>query len=165
MSMERTRAAIRLLYDEVVNKGNLDVMDEVFTSDVEMSTSAIVEGPEPEYGIERLKPALVKMREAFPGLRATIEDHFDGGDRVVARVHFYGHLPEEPNTNDGKHLLWTSGEVFRIYDGKVAEQFGSQDNVDLLRKAELAPLEVTKPLSNTAPTRRRIDPFSRENNP
>lgn len=147
MSLERNKAAIRRLYEEVVNKGNLDAMGEVLTYDVEVNTSAIIEDPEPEYGIERLKPAFVKMREAFPGLHATIEDLFGEGDRVVARVHFHGHLPGEPDTPEGKRLLWTSVDVFRMYDGKVAEQFGSQDNVHLLREAGVVPLEVTNPIS------------------
>jgi predicted ester cyclase len=105
------------------------------------------------------------MRDAFPGLRATVEDLFGEGDRVVARTNFYGHLPGEPNTPQGKRLLWTSVDVFRMYGGKVAEQLGSQDNVHLLREAGVVPLEVTNPLSIDAPSRRGIDAFSYEKTP
>ena len=147
MSVEQNKGVIRRLYGEVVNKGNLDAMEEVFCHDVEMNTSAIPEDAEPEYGVDRLKPAFIKMREAFPGLRATIEDLFGEGDRIVARVQFYGHVRGEPDTPEGKRLLWTSVDVFRMYDGKVAEQFGSQDNVNLLRGAGVVPLEVTKPIT------------------
>ena len=147
MSIERNKAAIRRLYQEVVNEGNLDALEEVFTYDVEVNTTAIPEDPEPEYGFERLKPAFMRMREAFPGLHAAIDDLFGEGDRVVARVHFYGHLPGEPDAPEGKRRLWTSVDVFRMYDGKVVEQFGSQDNVRLLRETGVVPLEVTNPLS------------------
>ena len=147
MSLERNKAAIRRLYQEVVNEGNLDAMEEVFTYDVEVNTSAIPEDAEPEYGVERLRPAFIRMLEAFPGLHAAIDDLFGEGDRVVARVHFYGHLPGETDAPEGKRRLWTSVDVFRMYDGKVAEQFGSQDNVHLLRETGVVPLEVTKPIT------------------
>ena len=165
MSIERNKAAIRRLYQEVVNEGNLDALEEVFAYDVEVNTSAIPEDPEPEYGFERLKPAFMRMREAFPGLHAAIDDLFGEGDRVVARVHFYGHLPGEPDAPEGKRRLWTSVDVFRMYDGKVAEQFGSQDNVRLLRETGVVPLEVTSPLSAGPGGRRGIDSFSREGQP
>ena len=112
MSLERNKAAIRRLYQEVVNEGNLDAMEEVFTYDVEVNTSAIPEDPEPEYGVERLRPAFIRMLEAFPGLHAAIDDLFGEGDRVVARVHFYGHLPGETDAPEGKRRLWTSVDVF-----------------------------------------------------
>jgi HAMP domain-containing protein len=165
MSLARDKAAIRLLYSEVINKGNLDALREIYHHDSEMNTSAIPEDPEPEYGFERLKPAFVKMRDAFPGLRATIEDIFGEDDRVVVRANFYGHVAGEPNTPEGKRLLWSSVDVFRMYGGKVAEQFGSQDNVQLLRDAGVVPLEVTNPLSADAPSRRGIDAFSYEKSP
>lgn len=165
MSLERNKAAIRRLYSEVINKRNLAALHEIYHYDAEMNTSAIPEDPEPEYGIERLKPAFIKMQDAFPGLRATIEDIFGEADRVVVRANFYGHLSGEADTPDGKRLLWTSVDVFRMYDGRVAEQFGSQDNVDLLRDAGVVPLEVTNPLSTNAPSRRGIDAFSHEKSP
>ena len=166
MSIERNKAAIRRLYQEVVNEGNLNALEEVLAYDVEINTSAIPEDPEPEYGIERLKPAFMRMRQAFPGLHAVIDDLFGEGDRVVARVRFHGHLPGEPDAPEGRRLLWTSVDVFRMYDGKVAEQFGSQDNVRLLREAGVVPLEVTNPLSSDGGGGRRgIDAFSRESQP
>ena len=165
MSIERNKAAIRRFYQEVVNEGNLDALEEVFTYDLEVNTSAIPEDPEPEYGFERLKPAFMRMREAFPGLHAAIDDLFGEGDRVVARVHFYGHLPGEPDAPEGKRRLWTSVDVFRMNNGKVVEQFGSQDNVRLLRETGVVPLEVTNPLSAGPGGRRGIDSFSRESQP
>ncbi len=165
MSIERNKAAIRRFYQEVVNEGNLDALEEVFTYDLEVNTSAIPEDPEPEYSFERLKPAFMRMRQAFPGLHAAIDDLFGEGDRVVARVHFYGHLPGEPDAPEGKRRLWTSVDVFRMYDGKVVEQFGSQDNVRLLRETGVVPLEVTNPLSAGPGGRRGIDSFSREGQP
>ncbi|PZC48171.1 MAG: putative ester cyclase [Chloroflexi bacterium] len=163
MSLQQNKAAIRRFYAEVINKGNLDAMADVFNYDAEMNTTAIPEDPEPEYGIDRLKPAFIKMREAFPGLQATIEDLFGEGDRVVARANFYGHLPGEPNTPGGKHLLWTSVDVFRMHKGKVAEQFGSQDNVHLLRDNGVVPLKVTKPITAMGSTTTGFSTFAPQN--
>lgn len=129
------KAAIRRFYEEVINQGNIEVLADIYMADVEVNTTAIPEPDYPQYGFERMKPTFAKMREAFPGLHVVIDDLIEEKDRVAARVHYHGHLPGEANDPLGRQLLWTAVDIFRMYHGKIAEHFGSQDNVELLEEA------------------------------
>lgn len=132
---QNNKAAIRRLYEEVINQGNIDALEDIYTWDVEVNTTAIPEPNYPQYGFERLKPTFAKMHEAFPGLHAVVDDLIEEKDRVAARVHYHGHLPGQSDDPSGRQLLWTGVDVFRMYRGQIAEHFGSQDNVELLEEA------------------------------
>ncbi len=129
------KAVIRRLYEEVINQGRVDVLEDIYTWDVEVNTTAIPEPDYPQYGFERMKPTFAKMREAFPGLQAVIDDLVEEKDRVAARVRYHGNLPGSANNPTGRQLLWTGVDIFRMYRGKIAEHFGAQDNLELLEEA------------------------------
>ena len=72
--------------------------------------------------------------EAFPDLRLTVEDIFSVEDRVAARVAFRGTHRGEfqgvPPT--GKEVAFTSIEIDRMADGKVAEHWFEMDLLGLM---------------------------------
>ena len=74
--------------------------------------------------------------QAFRGLRLTVEDILAEGDMVAARVSFRGTHTGEfqgiPPTN--KEVAFTSIEIDRMEDGKVAEHWFELDLVGLLRQ-------------------------------
>ena len=98
----------------------MDVLEDIYTWDVEVNTTAIPEPDYPQYGFERMKPTFAKMREAFPGLQAVIDDLVEEKDRVAARVRYHGNLPGQANNPTGRQLLWTGVDIFRMYRGKIA---------------------------------------------
>jgi predicted ester cyclase len=81
MSVEENKALLRRFFEEVYNKGNLAVADELvaegYVSHNELDIQVL--GPE---GIKR---AATMQRDAFPNLHTTIEDLIAEGNEVVVR--------------------------------------------------------------------------------
>jgi steroid delta-isomerase-like uncharacterized protein len=73
---------------------------------------------------------------AFPDLRLTVEDIMAEGDMVAARVSFRGTHAGEfqgiPPTN--KQVAFSSIEINRMEDGKVAEHWFELDMLGLLQQ-------------------------------
>lgn len=119
----------RRLIEEVFNRGNLQVADElVATGSVEHQQPGMGDGPE---GVKRVATTL---RGAFPNFTLTIEDLVVDGDRVWARQRgggtnlgsFFGH----PAT--GKTAYIEVFDVVRFEDGKVVEHWGVPDQLGML---------------------------------
>jgi predicted ester cyclase len=79
--------------------------------------------------------------EAFPDLRLTVEDILSGGNMVAARVAFRGTHRGEfqgiPPT--GKEVAFSSIEIDRMVDGKVAEHWFEMDLLGLMRQLGAIP--------------------------
>ena len=79
--------------------------------------------------------------EAFPDLRLTVEDIFSEGDMVAARVAFRGTHRGEfqgiPPT--GKEVAFSSIEIDRMVDGKVAEHWFEMDLLGLMQQLGAIP--------------------------
>ena len=72
--------------------------------------------------------------EAFPDLRLTVEDNFSSEDMVAARVSFRGtHRGEcQSIAPTGKEVAFSSIEIDRMVDGKVAEHWFEMDLLGLM---------------------------------
>jgi predicted ester cyclase len=79
--------------------------------------------------------------EAFPDLRLTVEDIFSGGNMVAARAAFrgthHGEFQGIPPT--GKEVAFTSIEIDRMVDGKVAEHWFEMDLLGLMQQLGAIP--------------------------
>lgn len=76
------------------------------------------------------------MQHAFPGIQARIDDIFSAGDRVAVRLTFQGTHKGEflgiPAT--GRDVEYSSIELYRVADGKLAEEWISSDTATLMRQ-------------------------------
>ncbi len=134
---EENKAIVRRGTEEGFGGGNLDVADDVAADDFVNHTP--VAGQEP--GREGLKGAVTTLRTAFPDLRVEIEDLIAEGDKVAARTtmrgthrgDFFGIPPS------GKVVEMTGVHVLRIADGKIAEHWGSNDDLGLMRQLGVVP--------------------------
>jgi steroid delta-isomerase-like uncharacterized protein len=74
------------------------------------------------------------MQAAFPGIQARIDDIFGSGDRVAVRLTFRGTHGGEfqgiPAT--GREVTYTSIELYRVADGKLAEEWIASDVTSLM---------------------------------
>jgi predicted SnoaL-like aldol condensation-catalyzing enzyme len=82
MSTEENKALARRVLEEMFNKGNLDLADEVFAPDYVDHDPAM---PEDIRGPEGFKEYVSMFRTAFPDLHLEIEDQVAEGDKVVTR--------------------------------------------------------------------------------
>ena len=79
---ESNKNVVRRLFEEVWNKGNLQVADELFAPNYvhrDASTPDVGRGPESE------KKRATLYRTAFPDIRFTIEDVIAERETVIAR--------------------------------------------------------------------------------
>ena len=131
-------AAARRLIDELWNKGNLSVADEIVHPDVVGHDPAL---PEEIRSPSDLKQAVSGYRAAFPDLRFIIDDLFSAGDKVIYRWHTEGtHTGElQGLAPTGKSGSVTGINIDRFVDGKVAESWAQWDNLGLMQQLGAVP--------------------------
>ena len=137
MSEENKRIDRRLI-EEVWNRGNFSIVDEVVASDYlgHSSTPA-----DETHGREGYKRFYATLREAFPDFRVTVEDQIAEGDKVVtrwtARGTHQGEFQGMPPT--GKHGAITGITIDRIANGKVVECWTNADDLGMMRLLGVVP--------------------------
>lgn len=136
MAPTEIKAKARRLYEDVLNAGKLDVLNEVATA------GFIEHDPLPGQtdGLEGLRQRVVMLRD---GLAATyaIQDLIAEGDRVVVRWTNEGTHAAEflgiPAT--GKRFSIAGIDIFRVEDGKLAEHWHVVDQFALMQQLGLLP--------------------------
>src|SRR5437764_13443655 len=81
MGEEENKATARMFYDEVVNRGNIGVIDKVTAENYVDHTAA----PGMPPGREGEKQWFLMLRAAFPDGHATLDDLIAEGDKRVVR--------------------------------------------------------------------------------
>jgi steroid delta-isomerase-like uncharacterized protein len=140
MLLETNKTLSRRFFDEVWNKGNLAVIDEIITKDHVNSGPGTISGL--PNGPEGSKQFVTTYRNAFPDVRFTIVDQIAEGDKVVTRwsaegTH-KGELAGFPAT--GKSSTVTGIVVDRIVNGKIAESWGIFDEFGMMQQLGAIPM-------------------------
>ena len=85
VSTAANKALVRRYWDEVVNPGNLDLIDELY------APNFVLHAPDGDvYGPDGVRRQLAAYRAAFPDLAVTLEDLLAEGDKVVRRFTLRG---------------------------------------------------------------------------
>jgi predicted ester cyclase len=81
------------------------------------------------------------IRLAIPDIRCEIEQMIVAGDRVVAHLHFRGHLTGRFGRiqGQGQTIDFIATDIYRVADGRVAENWHIEDNLTLQRQLGLIP--------------------------
>lgn len=114
------KALIRRLFEEAINRGNLAIVNEVFSADfVDHSTPGQPAGP------GGVRDYFAAIRGGFPDVQVALEDVLADGDKVVVRTTWRGiHLGSyEGIAPTGKPAMRTLIQVFRIADGVIIEEW------------------------------------------
>ena len=87
-------------------------------------------------GVEGPLFASRNFRAAVPDLAATVDEMLVVGDRVVGRLHFTGHFTGRFNGVQGKGQTvdFIATDIYRIADGRIAENWHLEDNLTLLQQ-------------------------------
>lgn len=130
MSVDANKALIRRFYEQVWDKGNLDVADEVFAADYirhDLRQTAAPPGPPGQ------KQVAAAFREAFPDLRFEVELVLGEGDYVAARWTATGthSRPWGGLEPTGRSVDYTGVNIFRFENGRVAEIWNFRDDLGL----------------------------------
>jgi len=138
MSVEQNKAIMSRLVEEAINKGNLNMFDEVAVPDAVDHTLP----PGMPSGAAGNKMFFGMLRTAFPDIHYTIEDAIAEGDYVVQRVTGQGTMKGEfmGMKPTGKHAKWSEIHIVRLKNGKIVEHWGNVDQMGMLQQLGLVPM-------------------------
>lgn len=128
---------VQRFYDELWNKGNLDIADELFSPDFKGHAP----GDTGANGPEGVKQFVATWRAAFPDLTITIDDQYEEGEAVGTRFtcrgtqtgSLYGIPPS------GNAITMYGMAITHIVDGKVTSDWGEFDVLGLLMQMGIIP--------------------------
>jgi predicted ester cyclase len=148
---EQNKIIIRKLYDNAYNQGLIGIIDDMYSPEVELHIAGIPEDP---FGPLPIKQLVTMMRTAFPDFHTTIDELIDSGDKVVACVSFNGKFQGTfSGHSPGENLSWWKRiDIYRLYNGKIVEQWGDRDDYTTLQRIGVAVPKVKdeRPLAREA---------------
>lgn len=130
---------IKRFYTEVLEGGNLSLIDELTADDFVDHEEALPGQPPGKEGVRFFVNAI---RSAFPDIKAkTIEPYLADGDMEACHVILTGthggEMAGVPAT--GKTVEFGGTDIIRIVDGKAAEHWGTTDNMRLMQQLGAIP--------------------------
>ncbi|MYM95845.1 ester cyclase [Duganella vulcania] len=94
-----------------------------------------------EQGVNGPLQASKGFRTAVPDLKAEITDMVVNGDRVAVHLHFTGHFTGSFGATSGKGqpIDFRAFDLYRVADGRIAENWHLEDNLTLLQQMGVMP--------------------------
>ena len=129
-------------WDEVWSTGNVAMVDEIFAPDNLYHSP----GGTTSRGIEARKQTPIRWRTAFPDFRATVDDIFAEGDKVVVRWTVHGthrgniEIPSVgtiPPTE--KHVSFAGMDIYHFRGGKIVEGWRHWSSLQLVQQLGIVP--------------------------
>ena len=135
MSPQLSKETVRRYFEEALDGRKVDLTEDLFTTD------CIIHRPEsrkPFVGLDGIRKIVSGSCERFSHFKTRIHDMVAEGDRVVCRVSHFGtyktswtsRLGQHPV--EGKEVNWDAIAIFRIRDGKIAEEWVCRDELGML---------------------------------
>jgi steroid delta-isomerase-like uncharacterized protein len=137
MSTEENKAIVHRFAEEILNQKRLDRADQIMAQDYVDHGAMPGQAP----GVEGFKHKGAMWVAAVPDLRVRTEDLFAEGDRVAVRwtaegTHRGTLLGIPPS---GRRFHFAGMSIFRVAEGKVAEQWEEWDKLDLVQQLGVIP--------------------------
>ena len=137
--MPDIKAMLERIFDEIINKGDLDAADELFAADyVDHGPMGDVEGR------EAFKAIVTQWRSAVPDVHCTLENVIVDGDMAGWLVRTTG-----THTGDGlgfpatgKRFETVSANLGRLRDGQAVEHWSEQGMLPMMMQLGLIPAPV-----------------------
>ncbi len=125
------------VWDEVWHKGDLARIDDLFAPDFVRHDP----GGREIHGPEQNRQFIKGLRAAFPDLQFIVDDQIAEGDKMCVRYHFHGtHMGDFhgiPPTR--KQIVYSGILIYRMANGKIAEQWTELDLLSFLRQLGALP--------------------------
>lgn len=135
---EGNKFVIRRSFEELWNKGNLSLADELFTPNYEHHDAS---SPDFGRGPESEKKRATLYRTAFPDLQLTIEDIIAEGQTVMARWSCRGTHKGDLSgiAPTGKQVNISGVSIARFTNGKMVEGWVNWDALGLMQQLGVVP--------------------------
>ena len=126
------RDVIRAVFSEIWSKGDVEIIPDLFSE----TYVGHFPGDQTVHGREGLAAEVMAHRRAFPDWAEEVEDEIVDHDRIAARFTSRGtntgNFLGKPAT--GAHVEISEVAIFRLEDGKIAEQWVYPDILSLQRQ-------------------------------
>ena len=134
------KATVQHLYEQLFNRGNLPVADEVIAPDFINHNTP----PGSNRGPASMRQLITMLSTAFPDMHYTIEELVAEGDTVVARVTVSGthRGPFQGIPPTGRSFRQDQMHFIRFRDGKVVEHRAVRDDLGVMRQLGVIPAPV-----------------------
>jgi steroid delta-isomerase-like uncharacterized protein len=134
---ERNKAVVRRFIEEVQNKKNMDVFDELNAEDF-VNLSAPPGMPTDREGG---KMYLGGFLRAFPDSKVTVDDMIAEGDRVATKKTLTGtHTGEFMGIPaSGNRVTLQFVDILRLRDGRIIEHWLSMDQLSFMQQLGVIP--------------------------
>ena len=126
MTVEGNRALIRRLFEEVLNGGKREALEEIISPD--QVEHAALPGQEAG-GPEGVNQRLAVIRAAFPDLRWDLENVIADEEKAVARW-----MMEATSRGEFMDI-----DVYRVASGQVTEHWHEMDTLGLMQQVGVVP--------------------------
>ena len=131
MSVKENMRKQRFVFEEILNKGNLDIIKDLFSpaTGVEISADS------------NFKEMVRRLRAGFPDLHCEVEDVFGTGDKVVTRYTMSGTFNNEFRgaAPTGKRFEVPVILISQWRDGKEIHGWECMDTLGLRQQLGLIP--------------------------
>jgi steroid delta-isomerase-like uncharacterized protein len=139
MSTETNKAIVRRMYEQVWSKHQVDLVEEFYTKDAVYHTP----GSLSLSGLEGVRKFVAMMLNVYPDIQVAEEDMIAEGDKVVVRwtmrATHQGELLGIPPT--GKQVTTTLIIIYRLVNGKIAEEWLLNDDLSEFQQLGVAPAQ------------------------
>ena len=129
------RHVIVRMFDEVINKGDIDLVDELFHPEFQTET------PQGPFDLEGFKQYVIGWRAGFPDLHAEVGDFVEEGDKIAWSVRATGTQTGDfmgiPAT--GRSVDFDSLNVGEFRDGRAYRHKVVMDTMRMMVQLGLAP--------------------------
>jgi steroid delta-isomerase-like uncharacterized protein len=137
MSAEGNKTLVRRLYDEAINSGNFNIVQEAIANNYVYHSPGV-----PEFrGPDGCKELITMYRTAFSDLHLEVDELIAEGDTVVVRWTARGTHDGEfmgiPAT--GKRATVTGVGISHFSDGKVTEDWEVMDTFGMMQQLGVTP--------------------------
>jgi steroid delta-isomerase-like uncharacterized protein len=131
--MSKNKEIVLRWTEEVLNKGNMEAVDELFAEDF---TWAMPFDPDPLHGPEAMKETVTAFRAAFSDFAVDVEDILVEDEKVALKYTASG-------TNDGEMMgapatgesaAWRVMHLFTLRDGKIVDDVTILDRMGLMEQ-------------------------------
>jgi len=133
---EQNKAIARRFLDELWNRSNFELVDQLLASDYDGHSSTVIRGPE---GAMAFVP---RLRNAFPDFQFLILDQIAEEDKVATRWVIRGtHEGEFQGVPpSGKQIEMTGITIFRVANGKLIEGWTNEDVLGMMQQLGAVPM-------------------------
>ena len=137
---ESNKAVLRRHFEEVLNQGKLDVIDEIYGDayvlDAPVQTDGSASAHGQTVGRDGLKRRVTLFRTGFPDIHFTVDNILAEADKVAVQYTFKGtHTGQFLELEPSGHCISVTGMLIaKVVDGRIESAYSVFDNGEMMKQ-------------------------------